>query len=281
MKKHFGLLAALCLLFTVPGFTGSNTAAAQEQPGVVTPPPKVLVIMREFLKPGKAGSLHQKTESAFVQAFTQAQWPTHYMAMDSLSGRPRALFFVGYGSFEEWQKDMDAAQKNTTLSAAMDSASIADGELLDSEDSGTFVYRDDLSLSGPVDIAHMRYMQITMVRVRTGHGKNWDALVKMHNSVYGNLPNAHWAVYEKWYGAGSGDEYLVITAMKSLAEVDQRQAASKQIRSSMSADQKTKMADLAASTIASAQTNLFLFDPKMSYAPDSWVKADPDFWGQK
>jgi hypothetical protein len=130
-------------------------------------------------------------------------------------------------------------------------------------------------------MAHMRYFQITMVRVRPGHGEDWDALVKMHNSVYGGLPNAHWAVFEKWYGAGSGDEYIIITPMKSLAEVDQRRAASEQLRSSMSADQKKKMADLAASAIGPVQTNLFLFDPKMSYAPDSWTKADPDFWGQK
>jgi hypothetical protein len=75
--------------------------AAQEDMG----PPKVLVIEREFVKPGKAGSLHEKSESQFVQAFTAAKWPTHYLAMASLSGRPRALFMLGYPSFEAWEKD--------------------------------------------------------------------------------------------------------------------------------------------------------------------------------
>ncbi|MGC9291838.1 MAG: hypothetical protein ACP5EP_03835 [Acidobacteriaceae bacterium] len=41
------------------------------------------------------------------------------------------------------------------------------------------------------------------------------------------------------------------------------------------------LADMETPAIGSAQTDLFLFDPKMSYAPDSWTKADPDYWGQK
>ncbi len=102
-KKQFGSMIVLCLIAGI-GFTAASiTATAQEQASGATPPPKVLVIMREFLKPGKAGAAHQKTESAFVQAFTAAQWPEHYIAMNSLSGRPRTLFFLGYDSFADWQ----------------------------------------------------------------------------------------------------------------------------------------------------------------------------------
>ena len=281
MKKHFGSLAALCLLFAGPGFAGSPTATAQDKASALTPPPNVLVIMREFLKPGRQGSPHQKSESAFVQAFTAAQWPQHYFAMDSLSGKPRTLFFVPYDSFEAWEKDNNATQKNATLAAALDSAAVADGKLLSSYDSGAFVYREDMSISAPVDIPHMRYFQITMINVRPGHGQDWEALVKLHNSTYGTLPNAHWAVYEKWYGTDSGGIYLILTPMKSLAEIDQRHVAARQLRSSMSADQKKKMADLAASTFEAVETNLFAINPKISYAPDRWVKADSDFWGQK
>jgi len=93
MKKISGLTAGLCLLFT-----GSTIAPAQEMQG----PPKVLVIIREFLKPGKAGSTHEKSESAFVHAMTAAKWPTHYFGMDSLSGPSRSLFLVGYPSFDAW-----------------------------------------------------------------------------------------------------------------------------------------------------------------------------------
>src|SRR5579864_3357221 len=98
-------------------------AAAQEKQST-TPPPKVLVITREFVKPGRAGTAHEKTESAFVQAFSKSKWPTHYLAVDSLSGRPRSLFLTGYDSFEAWEKDTLAVQKNTGLLASLDRAAL-------------------------------------------------------------------------------------------------------------------------------------------------------------
>src|SRR5947208_5815730 len=126
MKKLAGFSAGMCLVFT--GLvTGLGFAAAQEMP---PGPPKVLVIQREMLKPGRAGNTHLKTESAFVQAMTAAKWPTHYFAAESQSGVSRALFFIGYPSFAAWEKDNADQAKNATLTAAFDRASLADGEQL-------------------------------------------------------------------------------------------------------------------------------------------------------
>ena len=281
MKKHLGSLVALCLLFTALNFTGVVAASAQDQINGVTPPPKVLQIIVETLKPGQSGNPHMKTEAAFVQAFSDAKWPEHYLGMDALSGRQRAVFFVGYDSFEAWQKDTDATQKNATLSAALDSASIADGALLESLENNSYVFRPDLSLRAPVDIPHMRYMEVTIFNVRPGHGHDWDTLVKMYMAAYEKIPNAHWATFEKMYGVGSGGRYISITPMKSLAEVDQEMMDDKGFAAAVGPEQMQKLRDLTASAIESIEANLVQFNPKMSYVPDSWVKADPAFWGQK
>ena len=42
-----------------------------------------------------------------------------------------------------------------------------------------------------------------------------------------------------------------------------------------------KLRELTAATIESSQTNLFAFNPRMSYVGDDWIKADPDFWKPK
>jgi hypothetical protein len=42
-----------------------------------------------------------------------------------------------------------------------------------------------------------------------------------------------------------------------------------------------KLAELSAAAIDSSQTNLFAFNPRMSYPADDWVKADPEFWKPK
>jgi hypothetical protein len=281
MKKHLGSLVARCLLFTALNFTGVVAASAQDQMNGGTPPPKVLQIIVETLKPGQSGNPHMKTEAAFVQAFSDAKWPEHYLGMDALSGRQRAVFFVGYDSFEAWQKDTDATQKNATLSAALDSASIADGALLESLENNSYVFRPDLSLRAPVDIPHMRYMEVTIFNVRPGHGQDWDTLVKMYMAAYEKIPHAHWATFEKMYGVGSGGRYISITPMKSLAEVDQEMMDDKGFAAAVGPEQMQKLRDLTASTIESIESNLVQFNPKMSYVPDSWVKADPAFWSQK
>src|SRR5664279_4559346 len=112
MKRLTGSTPALLVLLAV-GISG--IAVGQDKPAGHMPP-KVLVITREYTKPGKSGTQHEKTESAFVQAMTRAKWPTHYLTVESLSGPSRALFLTGYDSFAAWEKDTLATQKNPTLS---------------------------------------------------------------------------------------------------------------------------------------------------------------------
>jgi hypothetical protein len=277
MKKLSGLLLVSCLFCG-----GSGVLAAQESAGDTMAPPKVLVIQREFVKPGKAGIAHDKTESAFVRAMMAAKWPTRYLGMNSLSGRSRSLFFVGYDSFAAWEKDNLDTQKNATLAAALDRAAVEDGELLNSYESSAFVYREEYSLRAPVNIGEMRYMEINQFKIREGHRKDWDTLVKMYRDAYEkSVPEAHWAMFESMYGTDNGGIYLLITPMKSASEIDHELASEDALHTSRSATDSKRMAELAAACIESAQSNLFQFDPKMSYPRDMWVKADPDFWKPK
>ena len=272
MKKLTGVL--LGFLFLAGGI---GVAIAQD----VMPPPKVLVLYREFLKPGKNGSAHEKTESVFVQAVTKAKWPQHYFAVDSLSGRPRSLFLFPYESFDAWEKDYQATVKNTALSAALDRAGVADGELLSDMDATVLNYREDQSLRAPVDIAHMRYFEISLFQLRPGHTKDWDDLVKLVIAAYEKVPDVHWATYEVAYGQQPNTTYVVFGPMKTAAEIDQESAQDKAFVAALGEDGMKKLSELEAAAIESRQTNLFMFNPKISYPPDAWVKADPDFWKPK
>ncbi len=268
-----------CLLGATLLCGGLSLAAAQEMTGL-TPPPKVMVVIREFLKPGKGGAPHEKAESAFVQAFARAKWPTHYLAANSVSGKNRALFFVPYDSFEAWEKDNQAQQKNAALAAALDRASVGDGELLSETDASLLVYNEEQSLRAPVDIAHMRYFEISLFRVRSGHRKEWSDAVKLVKEAYEKIPDMHWAMYEAAYGQ-EDVTYIVIQPLKSLAEVDQGIERDKQFMAAMGEEGMKKLGELESSAIEFTQSNLFQFSPAMSYPPDAWVKADPDFWKVK
>ena len=270
--KRMGLMLGTCVLI------GSMVAVAQEQEQMG--PPKVLAVIREYTKPGRNGTSHEKTEAAFVQAMARAKSPTHYLAVESVSGKPRALFFTGYDSFEAWEKDVQSVEKNAVLSAALDRANAADGELLDSTDAAALVLRPELSLRTDFDIPHMRYFEISSYHVRLGHDNEWEELVKMYQKGCDNLPDCHWAMYQAVYGLDDGT-YIVFNPMKSAAEIDRNFGVMKSFSDALGEDGMKRLAELTAAIVESSQTNLFMFNPRMSYAPEEWIKADPDFWKPK
>lgn len=276
MKRIAGAMFALVVLLPI-GISG--IAAAQDK-SMAMMPPKVLAVSREYTKPGKSGSTHEKTESLFVQAMMHAKWPTNYLAVESLSGKSRALFFTGYESFAAWEKDMLAAEKNTALMAALDHAGAVDGDLLSETDSSVLAFREEYSLRPEVDIAHMRYFEISTWQVKHGHDKDWDEIVKLVKAAYEKIPDAHWAAYSAVYGFPE-TTYVIFNPMKSLAEVDKNFAMDKEFEAALGEEGSKKLSELSAGAIEMSQTNLFMFNPHMSYPRDEWVKADPEFWKPK
>jgi len=273
MRRIIGLVLATCLI------AGCVSVVAQEHSEGKLPP-KVLSVTREWTKPGKNGTAHEKTESAFVQAMTRAKWPTHYLAVDSLSGKPRSLFFTPYDSFEAWEKDAKATEKNTGFAAELDRANLADGDMLAGVDQSLLMFREELSLRPKVDIPHMRYFEISRFHVKQGHDKDWEALVKMYQTGFEKISDVHWATYQVQYGQEDGT-YIIFNPMKTAAEIDRGFGDFMKFTAAMGEDGMKKLADLTAATVDSSETNLFAFNPRMSYVAEDWIKADPEFWKPK
>ena len=183
----------------------------------------------------------------------------------------------GRAAFADMAAEQKAATSDSTLSATLDSTNSADADLLSSKDYSVWVKRDDLSLNQGFRVG-TRYEEITQFVVRPGHHQEWEELVKMVIDGYKKgVPGAHWGTYEEAYGT-TGGVYLVITTIKAATELDAEEAQDKQFVEAMGTDGMKKMQELEAACVESRQTNLFVIDPKMSYPPEAWVKADPDFW---
>ena len=263
-------------------FAAVCPAAAQDQSSGTMSPPKILTLVREFVKPGKAGVMHDKTETAFVQAMARSKMPTHYLGMNSITGKSRSLFFTGYDSFDAWEKDVVSQQKNATLASALDRASVADGDLLDSMDTAAFLYNAEYSLNQQAEhaTAATRYFIVDAYHVKPGHRKDFEDGVKMVLEGYKkSQPEAHFACYESMYGAPEGT-YLFITALKSANEIDIVLGHDKDFMAAMGEEGMKKLEELSAASIESDEANLFALNPNMSYVPAEWIKAD-DFWKPK
>jgi hypothetical protein len=252
--------------------------AAQEKTAEI---PKVLQITREYVKAGRAGAAHEKTESVFVEAERRAKWPTYYIGLTSLSGRSRALFLTSYASFEAWQKDSEAMAKNTALSSTIDRAYMADGDLLEGLDQGVFYYSEAKSFHPRADLSPFRYMEFTLFKVKPGKDEEWDEVVKLAKTGYEKgMPDAHWGMFQLAFG-GDGGTYLAITGHKSLAEIDQGFAQGKQFAAVLGEDGMKKLNEMFASCVESTSQQLFAVNPQMSYVSDEWIKSDPEFWQTK
>jgi hypothetical protein len=162
----------------------------------------------------------------------------------------------------------------------LDSANVADGDLLAESAQSVWLRDDELSMN-PHDLKGDRYMQISQYFVKPGHVAQWVELVQLVKDAYAKgVPEASWSMYEQRYGP-SGNAYIVVTPLKSLSEVDGMLGSGKAFVDAMGEDGMKKMGELEASCLESWQMNLFAFSPKMSSPPDQWVQDEPDYWGAK
>jgi hypothetical protein len=265
---------------TFSSFFAASAMIAAAQDATPPPPPKVLLIQREYLKPGKAGNVHVQSESAFIKASNDAKWPTHYIAMDSMSGPSRALYMFAYDSFADYGKDQEAQAKNTDFAAAIDAASLADGELLERYESSVYLYHPEMSLHAAVDVPHQRYWEFMMFHIKAGHDKDWADLTKLYLDGFAKT-DSHWATYESQYGENNGGVWVVINPMRSLAEVDKGMANGGAFMAALGPANMKRLADLTAACVESVQVNLFAVNPKESYNDPAWASAAPEIYGHE
>jgi hypothetical protein len=272
MKRFARMVVIACL-----GLCCAGVVAAQEE----HKPPKVLEITREFVKPGKGGATHEKAESLYIQVMARSKAPDHYIGMEAISGRTRALFFEGWDTFAAFEESRNAQAKEPGFMAGIQHADAVDGELLDSIDHTFWLYDEDGSYQSAVDVAKIRYFEIEHFEVRPGHEGEWIEAVKLVKTAISKAtPDSHWAMYDMMYGMGS-PSFIVITPRQSAAEIDKDLADNAKFVAAMGEDGMKRLGQLSASAVASQETNLFQVNPKMSTPLEAWVKEDPGFWGSK
>jgi len=272
MKKISPILLGLSLAVTCSAMAAAQQDATKHA---------VLQITREYVKPYKAGMAHDKTESAFIAAETRAKFPVHYVALNSLSGKSRALFLTEYDSFADWEKGNALVDKNKELAEAFERAGVADGELLEDVDSHVYTYSDEMSFHPHPDLSHAHYVEVTVFNVRLGHDSDWHKLSKMYRDALDKAgSSAHWAMFQVAYGANDGT-YVALTGDKSMPDIDSAMLDGKKLIDSIGEDGWKKLDKLYGECVESAHSELFAINPRQSYPSEELVAADPEFWKPK
>jgi hypothetical protein len=281
MKDQMRNAALICLAVAGLALTTAPAAVAQPEAGTISGPSKYLYLSNVELKPNESGA-YAKIESEEVEALRAANAPSHYLAMWSVTGGTHVLYMHGFDSFAQLQKDHDATMAMTKLEDTMRADNASEAALIAVRHSSIYSYEKDLSLGTGLDLSKMRFMRILLFHVRSGHSQEFEHLVKLFAKAYqSSLPEAHWAMFEKMYGEGSGNTYILVTPMESLSYVDLMHENGKKFRDAVGEDQLETLRKGMAAAVESSESDLFAFGAKISYVPDSWITSSPDFWGKK
>jgi hypothetical protein len=276
MKRLVPIFAGLCLCASATPLW-AQAMASQDQP---TPPPKVLIIDREMVKFGRSAA-HEKNEAAYVQAAMAGKDPTRYLAVTSISGPGEAWFLVGFDSFDAVEKAHKYFEGHAALQAKYDQIMEADAQFVNDGNSLVCYLNDKMSYHAAVNIPTMRYFDVETIRYREGHDAEWDELGKL---IADTLDKAHldmhFAFYDVVYGAQTGT-VLIFTPHKSLGELDSVFSHDEPAFMDALGPNGKRFQELLANTIISDVTNVYAFNPKMSYPPDAFITADPAYWKPK
>lgn len=240
------------------------------------PPPPVLWIQRELVKPGK-GPTHNDWEAGWPAAFAKANWPTNYLAMNALSGNNEAWYIIGYPSFEAMEKDMAQSDANPSLTAELKRLTTGDSDYLESTSAVLAQYLPSLSYKPIVDIPKMRYFEVLRYAMKPGHDGDFVKAATIYKDGFtkAGIDN-HWATYRVVSGMPGGT-YLVFVPMRSLSMFDRTGSEDEAMARALGPEQMNALGKLVTDGVATVQSQVFAFNPKMSYVSKEWKAADP-FW---
>ena len=245
-------------------------------------PPKVLLIVREEIKPGMMLT-HGRHSAEYASIFAKLQTPNERIALIPVAGNENEVIYLNAAqSFAEIEKinqdtDKKMAAVNASMQSQIDRLNKEAPELHSAMRDMLAVYRPEMSFNPGVNISQMRYFSVTTIRIRPGHDAQYlDYVQKLVNVARGKAKvNLHLAVFQIISGAPTGT-YLAFRPMKSLSELDE--AVGPKVRAAMSDDQKKDADKAVGEAVMSSEVSTYAFEPHMSFVSDEFAAGDKDFW---
>lgn len=245
-------------------------------------PPKVLLIVREEIKPGMMLT-HGRHSAEYASIFAKLQTPNERIALIPVAGNENEVIYLNaaqsFAEIEKINKDTDKkmAAVNASMQSQIDRLNKEAPELHSAMRDMLAVYRPEMSFNPGVNISQMRYFSVTTIRIRPGHDAQYlDYVQKLVNVARGKAKvNLHLAVFQIISGAPTGT-YLAFRPMKSLSELDE--AVGPKVRAAMSDDQKKDADKAVGEAVMSSEVSTYAFEPHMSFVSDEFAAGDKDFW---
>ncbi len=272
MKKWLSSIVGLSFALACP------LAAFAQAPKIL--PPNILWIQADNIKPYNTEP-YDKVAAEYPPAFAQLKADTHFLAMDSLTGPPRAMYCARYDTFEAFQKDSEEFANDPAWHSKLSVLDAREAPYVSEVHNTLWHYRPDLSnnVEG-ADIPHTHYWEVLIFHMHPGHDAQFEELSKLYRGASLKIgQNIPWAAFDAQMGVT--DSYLIMVPMTSLKDEDVTLAHAKDFMAALGEDGMKQMDKLNSDAVASVEDNLWMVNPASSYVEKSWVEADPKYWTPK
>lgn len=272
MKQFLFFSLTVCLLVASASLTSAQTPA----------PPRVMLIVREDIKPGMMGP-HAREANNVVQIYAKANSPYHRLAMVPVAGNENEVMYIwGFDSYAEMEKSnsyLDTVS-NVTYKADFDRVRPPGEDYHSSQRDTIAVLREDMSYNMNTDIRKMRYMRVSTIRVKPGHTREWEDSRRMTKAAHEKAKvDETMVVYQVAGGAQSGT-YLVMIPWASLDGIGTIPHG-KSYMDALGDDRRDKIEKIENDSVVFTSTDIYAFAPHLSYLSKDWVSGDPSFWTLK
>ena len=278
MKIRLRFLAIAFLLFSC---ISSASAQSDDFPTVVGAPPKMLLLVHQEFRSGKANE-RRKIEVAISRACDQVAVPNSWVDLESISGPPEALFFDPFDSFDEmdtsyvgWSRIFAAHPEMARMQEELQT-------LITAERTVIAVRRDDLGFRPQsIDFSKARFMRILEVRLNPGHESDFveafRALSRAYDAIKANTP---WVVYQVNVGMPS-PAFIIFLPMRALRQNDDLLDWRRSIREAEGEEAAQRTDQIAREAYLSMESNLYALSPETSHVSKEFADGDPEFWSPR
>ena len=265
--QHF----VICLLLA----TSSLPGIAQQAQSA--PPPAVLQIYRDPVKPSKIAE-YSRIEGEAAQACARAStWP--YLAMQSMTGPQEVWFISGFDSYAAMERSAEPFARNSALSAELNRLLEAKATLVAEPRAVYAHYRDDLSSNAGLVQPRTRFFTVTIVTVRPGHDREFE---EIHRTLKSARQRAGIEDNRVVYQIVSGmprNIYLIFSAHRSLQNAGVAlDPAVDDYATDVDDSTRNRLDDYTRISVQNSETWLFSVSPSMSNPAGEWIADDPEFW---
>jgi hypothetical protein len=278
MKSHRLILTTA---FLVSACASSVSAQVEDFPNLAGTPPKVLLLVHQEFKSGKAGE-RQKLEVSISRACDHVSVPNSWIDLESISGFPRALFFDPFDSFDH--VDTAFAEWPQIFAAHPDLARMQEElkALVSSERTIIAVRRDDLGFRPQsIDLSKARFLRVLEVQLHPGYESEFVEAFRILGSAYEKIKaDTPWVVYQVSVGMPS-PTFLVFVPMRALKQNDDLLDWRRSLREAEGEEGAHHMEQIAKDAYASTESNLYFLSPQTSHVSKDFADGDPQFWSPK